>query len=43
MNVLRNTKVSEVKKLMITRSKVKFIEWLNTPELPKEEGGVAGN
>lgn len=43
MNVLRRTKVSEVKKLMITRSKVKFIEWLNTPELPKEEGGVAGN
>lgn len=41
MKVLKNTKVSEVKKLMITCSKVKFLEWLNEPE-PPAETGVAG-
>ncbi|HRE10750.1 MAG TPA: hypothetical protein PK605_00450 [Ignavibacteria bacterium] len=42
MNILKNTKVSEVKKLMITKSKIAFINWLNEPEPPKENGGIAG-
>ncbi len=43
MNVLKNSKVSEVKKLMITRSKKDFIDWYNEPEKPAENtNNIAG-